>query len=74
MPDSEGPPVVLQGKPRLSWEPVDCTGASPDELLALLDQGIPVIFWATMFMEPSEACRTWKLEEDPSQEITWGCT
>ena len=31
-----------------------------------------MIFWATMFMEPSEACRTWKLEEDPSWEITWG--
>ncbi len=60
--------------PDLTWEPVDCTGASPDELLALLDQGIPVIFWATMFMEPSEARRTWKLEEDPSREITWGCT
>ncbi len=26
--------------PDFSWEPVDCTGASPDELLALLDQGI----------------------------------
>ena len=53
-------------KPDFSWEPVDCTGAPPDELFALLDQGIPVIFWATMFMEPSEARRTWKLEEDLS--------
>lgn len=55
-----------------SYEPIDCTGYSARELFALLDQGIPVIFWATMFMKPSEICRTWKLEDNPSREISWG--
>lgn len=54
------------------WEPLDCSGYSEEALFALLDQGIPVIFWATMFMEPSKVCRTWKLEDDPSREISWG--
>ena len=55
-----------------SFEPVDYSGHPMGDLEALLREGLPVIFWATMFMRPSSYLRSWKSFDNPMKNISWG--
>lgn len=46
----------------------DLTGSSPEGLYALIDEGRPVIVWATRYMEPGHYSVTWNVG---GQSLTW---
>lgn len=53
------------------WEPVDLTGLDLKMLTQkYVQKGIPVIFWATMDMEPSSYYGSWILD-DSGKELIW---
>lgn len=42
-----------------SEEAIDITGATPDELYALVSEGTPVVVWVTTYLQDYEVSETW---------------
>lgn len=66
------PPVLVKGLQRYLGEGYrvsDATGLPMERLLASLDTGIPVPFWATIGLKPAIEGPSWALEEGGS--FTW---
>ena len=61
-----------ESRPDFGYEPVDYSGHPMGDLEALLREGLPVIFWATMFLRPSSYLRSWKSFDNPMKNISWG--
>ena len=54
--------------PEFAYQPVDLTGLATETLTEkYVAAGIPVIYWATMDMEPSGYYGSWALEESGEQ-------
>lgn len=57
--------------PDFGWEPINLTGLDVEMLAEkYVQRGVPVIFWATMDMQPSSYYGEWILE-DSGKKLIW---